>query len=117
MHRPLKRTYFSATLSKDTNDTLKVSTTPFPVPSKEKEDDDGSEPEKTTQRTETTDLPVYEKPWLWAIVAFPLVIIALPIVIVTAVRYRQGNNERSHDPVEGHQLIRRSRGQPTPRGE
>ena len=114
----LKRTYFSATLSKDTNDTLKVSTSPFPVPHKETEDDGGSEPEKTTERSETTDLPVYEKPWLWAIVAFPVVIIALPIVIITAVRYRQGSNERSHDPVEeGDQLIQRLRGQPRPRGE
>ncbi|XP_074609963.1 uncharacterized protein LOC141864128 isoform X2 [Acropora palmata] len=104
----------STTLSKDTNDTLKVSTSPFPVLHKETEDDGGSEPEKTTERTETTDLPVYEKPWLWAIVAF---IIALPIVIVTVVRYRQGSNERSHDPVEeGDQLIQRPRGQPPPRG-
>jgi len=110
----LKRTYFSATLSKDTNDTLRVSTSPFPVLHKETEDDGGSEPEKTTERTETTDLPVYEKPWLWAIVAF----IILPIVIVTVVRYRQGSNERSHDPVEeGDQLIQRPRGQPPPRGE
>ena len=113
----LKPTYFSATLSKDTNDTLKVSTSPFPVPHKETEDDGGSEPEKTTERSETTDLPVYEKPWLWAIVAFPVVIIALPIVIVTAVRYRQGSNEKSHDPVEDDQLIHRPRGQPRPRGE
>ena len=114
----LKPTYFSATLSKDTNDTLKVSTSLFPVPHKETEDDGGSEPEKTTERSETTDLPVYEKPWLWAIVAFPVVIIALPIVIITAVRYRQGSNEKSHDPVgEGDQLIQRPRGQAPPRGE
>ena len=110
----LKRTYFSATLSKDTNDTLKVSTSLFPVLRKETEDDGGSEPEKTTERSETTDMPVYEKPWLWAIVAF---IIALPIVIVTVVRYRQGSNEKSHDPVEDDQLIHRPRGQPRPRGE
>lgn len=113
----LKPTYFSATLSKDTIDTLKVSTSPFPVLHKETEDDGGSEPEKTTERSETTDLPVYEKPWLWAILAFPVVIIALPIVIVTAVRYRQGSNEKSHDPVEDDQLIHRPRGQPRPRGE
>ncbi|XP_015753729.1 PREDICTED: tumor necrosis factor receptor superfamily member 1B-like isoform X3 [Acropora digitifera] len=112
----LKRTDFSATLSKDTNDTLKVSTSPFPVLHKETEDDGGSEPQKTTERSETTDLPVYEKPWLWAIGAFPVVIIALPIVIVTAVRYRQDSNEKSHDPVEDDQLIHRPRGQPRPRG-
>ena len=113
----LKWTYFSATFSKDNNDTRKVSTSPFPTRDTGEEDDKGSEPEKT-KTTEKTDLPLYEKPWLWAIVAIPVIIIALPIVIVTAVRYRKGNNERSHDPVEeGDQLIQRPGGQPPPRGE
>ena len=68
-----------------------------------------SEPEKTKE----TDQPLHKKSWLWAVIAVGGVIIALPVVVGTAVKYRQPRPHVANN--EGIRLIRRR--QPQPRGK
>ena len=68
-----------------------------------------SEPEKTKE----TDQPLHKKSWLWAVIAAGGVIIALPVVVGTAVKYRQPRPRVDNN--EGIRLIRRR--QPQPRGK
>lgn len=67
-----------------------------------------SEPEKTKE----TDQPLHKKSWLWAVIAAGGVIIALPVVVGTAVKYRQPRTRVVMDNKEGTQLIQQRQPQP-----
>ena len=77
----------------------------------EKGDGKGSEPEKIKE----TDQPLHKKSWLWAVIAVGGVIIAFPVVVGTAVKYRPPRPLVVMDNNEGIQLIQWR--QPQPRGK
>ncbi|XP_067024907.1 tumor necrosis factor receptor superfamily member 16-like isoform X2 [Acropora muricata] len=97
------------TTLRNSSATREVSTlSPSPVNVSGKGDGKGSEPEKIKE----TDQPLHKKSWLWAVIAAGGVIIALPVVVGTAVKYRQPRPPVDNN--EGIRLIRRR--QPQPRG-
>ena len=79
-----RKTCFSATFRKepDQNGTDDTTTT---APT-DKTDEDPMEP-GAGKRQE--DEPFYKKSWIWIIVCFISIAIALPTVVLTAVKYRQ----------------------------
>lgn len=98
---------FSAT-PRGTTETHEVSTSSSRVNDSGNGDDKGSEPEKF----EETDQPLHKKSWLWAVIAVVGVIIALPVVVGTAVKYRQPRPRIVIDNQEGTQLIQHRQPQP-----
>ncbi|XP_015761851.1 PREDICTED: tumor necrosis factor receptor superfamily member 4-like isoform X3 [Acropora digitifera] len=98
------------TTLRNSSATREVSTlSPSPVNVSGQGDGKGSEPEKIKE----TDQPLHKKSWLWAVIAAGGVIIALPVVVGTAVKYRQPRPHVDNNPSR-IRLIRRR--QPQPRG-
>ncbi|XP_015753728.1 PREDICTED: uncharacterized protein LOC107333426 isoform X2 [Acropora digitifera] len=96
------------TTLRNSSATRELSTSSSPGNMSEKGNGKDSEPENTKE----TDQPLHKKSWLWAVIAAGGVIIALPVVVGTAVKYRQPRPRVDNN--EGIRLIRRR--QPQPRG-
>ncbi|XP_029205125.2 uncharacterized protein LOC114969032 isoform X1 [Acropora millepora] len=96
------------TTPRETTETHEISTSSSPVNDSGKGDDKGLEPEKF----EETDQPLHKKSWLWAVIAVVVVIVALPVVVGTAVKYRQPRTRVVMDNKEGTQLIQQRQPQP-----
>ncbi|XP_067024917.1 tumor necrosis factor receptor superfamily member 16-like isoform X2 [Acropora muricata] len=93
------------TTPRETTETHEISTSSSPVNDSGKGDDKGLE-------FEETDQPLHKKSWLWAVIAVVVVIVALPVVVGTAVKYRQPRTRVVMDNKEGTQLIQQRQPQP-----
>ena len=71
--------------------------------------------ESEPETFEETDQPLHKKSWLWTVIAVVGVIIALPVVVGTAVKYSQPRPLVVMDNNEGTQLIQQR--QPQLRGK